>query len=139
MSEFFSSAQFIVFATSLIGILLLFTIKKLESSRERRFAENMRTRADQGALHVKQWLEMGEWYLEKTPWFIAALARYGVHIGALSFARLARTSAEQAHKLADLVSHKHRFERRETKSQYLRDVSEYKNGKSNDDDPVATL
>lgn len=130
MSAFFSSVQFIVFAASLAGIIILFFVKKLEENRERRFAEGLRMRADHGALHVKAWLEMGEWYLEKTPWFIAALASYGIHIGALSFARLARTSAEHAHALADLVSHKHRFERRETKSQFLKDVSEYKNGSS---------
>lgn len=141
----------IVFFSSLVAIAFLFIVKRIELGRSHRFAEGVRTRADYGALYVKHWLEMGEWYLEKTPWFIAALARYGVHIGALSFARLARTSAEQAHRLADLVSHKHRFERRETKSSYLREMSEVpirnqngsngagKNGKSNDDGPVATL
>ena len=151
MSEFFSSLEFIVFVCSLVGILLLFLIKKMESGRERRFAEGLRIRADHGALHIKHWLELSEEYLEQAPFFLATVARYGVHIAALSFARLAHSSARQAHALADMVSHKHRFERRETKSQYLREVSEYpirnsrevisngagKNGKSDDDTTVA--
>ena len=125
MTEFFSSVEFILFAASLIGILLLFLIKKLEVGREHRFAEALRTHADHGALLVKEWIEISEWYLEKTPFFLVVLARYGVHIGALGFARLARTSEEYAHRLAELVSHKRNFERRETKSQFLKEVSEY--------------
>ena len=128
-----------VFFVSLCAIIVLFTLKRVELNRERRFAEGMRSRADASALRVKAWIEISEKYLERTPWFIAALARYCIHIGALSFARLARTSAEQAHALADLVSHKRNFERRETKSQFLKDVSDYKNGTSNDDGGVATM
>ena len=122
----------IVFFVSLVGIILLFTLKKIEAGRERRFAEGVRTNADHGALRVKAWLEMSESYLERTPFFIAALTRYGIHVGALAFARLARTSAEQAHRLADMASHKRNFERRETKSQFLKEVSDYKNDSGGD-------
>ena len=139
MTEFFTSMQFIVFVSSLTLIIILFLVKKLEVNRPRRFAEGLRMSADIGAVRIKSWLETSETYLEQAPFFLALLARYGIHIGALGFARLARTSAEQAHALADMVSHKRTFERRETKSQFLKDVSEYKNGKSNDDGPVATL
>ena len=117
----------IVFGVSLVAIILLFVLKSIEVKRDRRYAHTVRLYADRGALRVKRWFEVSEWYLEKTPWFLNALARYGIHVGALSFARFARTSAEQAHRLADLVSHKHRFERRETKSKFLKDVSGYKN------------
>jgi len=138
MVEFFTSGQFVVFATSLALLILLFCLKKIEIHRQRRFGEGFRVRADVGALRVKALLETGEHYLEQTPWFALALARYTVHVSALSFARAARFLAVQAHLLADLVSHKHRFERRETKSKYLREVSEIKNGKNNDDSRVAT-
>ncbi len=117
----------LVFGCALLGIVFLFVLKSIETKRSVRYANFVRSKADQGALEVKRWMEITEWYLERTPWFLNALARYGIHIGALSFARLARTSAEQAHRLADFVSHKHRFERRETKSKYLKDVSEFKN------------
>ena len=139
MTEFFSSNEFIVFACSLVCILLLFAVKKLETGRGKRFAEGLRIRADYGALYIKHWLELSEEYLEHTPFYVVALARYGVHVSALSFARVAKKSAEYAHSLADLVSHKRNFERRETKSQFLKEVSEYKNGKDNDNGTVATL
>jgi hypothetical protein len=87
---------------------------------------------------VKAVLATGESYLEELPFFLGALTRYMVHIGALSFARLARASAKRAHQLADLVSHKRGFERRATKSQFLREVSEVKNGKA-DDNGVASM
>ena len=128
MAEFFGSMEFIVFAVSLVGILFLFLVKKMEAQRERRFAESLRIRADHGALHIKHWLELSEEYLEQTPFFLATVVRYGVHIAALSFARLARTSEEYAHQLADLVSHKRNFERRETRSEFLKQVSAHKNG-----------
>jgi hypothetical protein len=129
----------IVFSVSLVGILVLFILKKIETNREARFVEGVRARADQGALVVKHWFQISEWYLERAPWFVSALTRYGVHIGALSFARLARTLESRAHQLADLVSHKHRFERRATKSQFLKEVGEYKNGKDDKDGGVATM
>jgi hypothetical protein len=132
-------ATMVVFSVSLVAVVLLFILKRLEFNREHRFAENLRTRADYGALRVKGWLEVSEWYLERIPFFVGALTRYGVHISALGFARIARSSAQRAHQLADFVSHKRNFERRETKSKFLKDVSEYKNGKSNDDGGVATL
>lgn len=119
-------AAMVVFFVSLSGILFLFILKSVEVRRNARFAEGMRTRADHGAMRVKAVLETTEGYIENIPFFLGAFTRYGVHISALSFARLARVSEEQAHRLADLVSHKHRFERKETKSRYLKEVSGYK-------------
>jgi hypothetical protein len=46
----------------------------------------------------------------------------------LGFAAFARSSERQAHRLADLVSHKHGFVPRETRSEFLRKMSEHKNG-----------
>ena len=127
------------FGASLFLLVVLFGLKRVEVNRGARFGEGLRTRADLGALRIKRLLAMSEWYLEQAPFFLAALTRYGIHVGALSYARIARKSAESAHSLADLVSHKRGFQRRETKSQYLRDVSEVRNGKPTDDTPVATL
>ncbi|MFZ2886959.1 MAG: hypothetical protein WA021_04035 [Minisyncoccia bacterium] len=127
MFALFSTLQqgaVIAFSAALVLIVILFLVKSIEARRERRFAEGARMHADRGALVIKHWLERGEWYIEQTPWFIGAITRYGVHVGALGYARLAHDSAEYAHGLADLVSHKHRFERKETKSEYLKQVSE---------------
>lgn len=125
-------AASIVFSVALFLILILFLVKYMEAGRAVRFLDTARTRADDGALKVKAALVMGEAYLEELPFFVGALSRYVVHVGALSFARLARASAKRAHQLADLVSHKRGFERRATKSQFLREVSEVKNGKDHD-------
>lgn len=125
-------AAMIVFFVSLILIIALFTLKKIELRHDARFAENARARADIGALYVKSLLETSEGYIERIPFFIGALVRYGVHVGALSFARLARGLEREAHRVADLVSHKHRFERRETKSKYLKEVSSYKSSSDPD-------
>lgn len=130
-------AAMIVFSVSLVLTIALFVLKKTEVRRGARFVEPARASADRGALKVKGVLGTMELYVEHTPWFIGAFTRYLVHVGALSFARIARSSAEYAHALADLVSHKHRFERRETKSEYLKQVSEYKNGNSASGDKTA--
>jgi len=131
-------AAITVFSVSIFLILILFVLKRAELNRSHRFAEGLRARADVGALHIKAVLVKGELFLEDLPFFLGALTRYAVHVGALSFARLARTSAKRAHQLADFVSHKRGFERRETKSHYLREVSEVKNGK-NDEGGVAPM
>ena len=133
MAEVLSSLEFIVFCASIALIALLLLLKRIEFSRGRRFGEGIRIYADYGALRVKNVLSHSEEMLENVPWFIMALVRYGIHVGALSFARLARMSAIQAHRLTDLVSHKRSFERRETKSPYLKEVGDFKNGKENTD------
>jgi hypothetical protein len=119
-------AAMIIFGVSLTLIIALFVLKRIEIRRDVRFGEHLRASADSGALRVKALLETTEDHIENIPFFIGAMTRYGVHVGALSFARLARVLEEQAHRLADLVSHKHRFERRETKSKFLKEVSDYK-------------
>jgi len=132
-------APAIVCGVTLFFLIVLFALKRVEVARERRFGENVRARADMQALRIKAALETGEAYLGEVPFYFSALSRFLVHIGALSFARLARASAQRAHQLADLVSHKRGFERRETKSQFLREVGEVKNGKHTDDSGVATM
>ena len=125
-----SSPALIIFAVSLVSIVALFVLKGFESVREARIGEGWRERADHGALRVKRIFEIGEYHVENIPFYTGAVTRYVVHVGALSFARLARSSAIQAHRLADFVSHKRNFERRATKSSFLKQVGEYKNGES---------
>lgn len=129
----------IVFGVSLLLLAVLFLVKRVELNRHARMFEGMRARADSGALQIKAALVRGESYLEELPFFLGALSRYLVHIGALSFAKLARASAKRAHQLADFVSHKHGFERRETKSRFLREVSDVKSGKVVEENGVENL
>ncbi len=128
------TAAVITFLVTLLLIFVLFAFKRVELARGARFGERGRAAADRGALRLKSQLQNVEGFIENIPWFIGVMVRYGVHVGALSFARLARVSEREAHRLADLVSHRHRFEKKETKSKYLKNVSGYREG----DDGVAS-
>ncbi|OGG58397.1 hypothetical protein A2765_05615 [Candidatus Kaiserbacteria bacterium RIFCSPHIGHO2_01_FULL_56_24] len=128
----------IMFGLSLFGIVILFAIKRYELARGALVGGSWRGRADDFALRVKWAIMVIEWYLARTPIFVSVLVRYGVRMAALGFANLARTSEAQAHRLAEMVSHKRNFERRETRSEFLKQVSEHKNGNGKDDGPVAT-
>ena len=127
-------AASILFGVSLFGIIVLFLVKRYEMVRGSLVGGRFRARVDDFALDVKWVIMVIEWYLARTPDMLMALSRLGIRSGALGFARLARVSEEQAHRLADFVSHKRNFERRETKSTFLKQVGEYKNGLDNQAD-----
>ncbi|TSC87275.1 MAG: hypothetical protein G01um10148_380 [Parcubacteria group bacterium Gr01-1014_8] len=114
-----------VFFVSLAGIVGLFSLKVLEEKRERAFVSSMRDSIDSVALKFKSLLLRGEIFLSKLPSLSAYLALKALAASAVGFARLARMAAESAHRLADFVSHKHNFERRETRSDFLKQVSEF--------------
>jgi len=80
------------------------------------------------AQQVKELLDAARVDLAKVPPEGVRLFRIGIHMLALGFAALARTAERYAHRLADLVSYKHRFEKRDTRSEFLKKVSEHKNG-----------
>jgi hypothetical protein len=122
----------IVFALSLAGIAALFALKHWETRRGSILVPEWRARADVQAEKLKElaaaaWMDLG-----KVPPEALRVARIMVHEAALGFAALARFSERQAHRLADMVSHKRGFERRETRSEFLRKVAEHKNGNSSD-------
>lgn len=129
----------IVFGTTLVLIAFLFALKRYEMSHARIYGVAWRSKADNLAIRIKGRLATCERYLEHTPDFVVAVLRWGVHVLALLIARAARNSERHAHRLADMVSHKHNFERRETRSDFLKQVGHYKNDKSKKDDSVATL
>lgn len=114
-----------IFFVSLIGIIILFGIKYWEVRNERPSISRVRTRADVRALEIKAWLLHLRAELEKVPPSVVALGRFGVRDVALGIAGVARSIERQAHKLADLVSHKRHFERKESKNSYLKRVSDY--------------
>lgn len=121
-------AAFIAFVLSLFGIVALFALKYREVERGEVFAPAIRELGDAHALDFKAFLARCR--AESSLWLPRALLflRTAVHRGALSFASFARVLERRAHELADLVSHKHGFERRQTRSEFLRQMSEYRNG-----------
>lgn len=118
----------VIFGFSLTAIVILFAMKAREAAHPSVSRAHWREKADEYALGIKWVLLVVEWYVSRLPLFTTRIMRRLVHSAALSFAHLARISAEQAHRFADFVSHKRSFERRETKSDFLKQVTEHKNG-----------
>ncbi len=118
----------IIFGISLVAIGALFVLKHWEVGAGRVLVPTVREDADRRALAFKDRLLHLREDLARIPPITVLYARYLVHEGALGFAAFARMSEHQAHHLADLVSHKHTFAPRETRSEFLKQVSEHKNG-----------
>ena len=114
-----------VFFLAGVGIIALFGLKRWERTHARTLFPRMRESADRLALRMKALLMQGTQDLEKLPPYILYLLRIGVHVGAMAFGQLAHWIGERSHDLADLVSHKHRFERRPPRSEFLKQVDEY--------------
>ncbi|MDO8561804.1 MAG: hypothetical protein Q7S05_03175 [bacterium] len=115
----------IVFFISLLGIVALFGIKHWERVHERILYPIARERADAQAIKIKELVRVGRIELSKLPPQAVVLGKRAVHAGALGAARLARGMEVRAHQLADMVSHKHSFEKRETRSEFLKQVGEH--------------
>ncbi len=117
----------IIFFVSLVLIIGLFVLRAMEERRGNKFGARGRQLADNAALNLKDALVDGRTQLEKLPPAVAHVSMRAVHKGALGMAELARTLEDQAHRFADFVSSKGSFQRRETKSEFLKGVSDYKN------------
>ena len=118
----------VIFFLSLLGIVGLFGLKHWEEKKQRVIAGVRRARADERALQLKTWLENSRGELKKLPPVLLRLSRFFVHEAALGAAASARFVERQAHRLADMVSHKHHFERREPRSEFLKRMTDHKNG-----------
>lgn len=126
----FAAAFFFV---SLGGIAALFVLKFREAAAGAAIVpETLREAGDERALELKDRLrQMRERIATVPPRFVRA-SRIVLHDAALGVAALARGLERLAHSLADRVSHKHHFERRETSNDFLRQVSGFR------DEHVAT-
>ena len=118
------------FFGSCIGIAGLFGLKYWEA-KHRTLAPGLRERLDVEALRLKDLLGAARIDLAKLLPHAVRLTRILLHEAALGLAVVARFAERQAHRLADLVSYKHRFEKRATRSEFLKKVSEHKNGNGN--------
>ena len=119
-----------IFALSLIGISGLFFLKMWEMRTAHDIAPEIRERADHLALELKKLIARSHVEARKIPPEALILARTILHDAALGAAALARYLEKQSHRIADKVSHKASFERRETNNHFLKNVSEYRNGNS---------
>ncbi len=118
----------IVFFFSLLSIVTLFGLKHWEIRRARVSLFALRQKADVRALQLKELLDAARLDLSKIPPEVVRLSRIGIHQLALGFAAFARRAEKHAHQVADLVSYKHRFEKRDTRSEFLKKVAEHKGG-----------
>lgn len=128
-----------LFFVSIVGIAGVFGIKHWEQSAQRVLAPSFRGKLDVRALQVKELLAAARLDLAKLPPAAVRLGRFLIHEAALGLAVLARIAEKQLHRLADLVSHKHRFEKRSTRSEFLKKVAEHKSGSSNGIDNAVDL
>ncbi len=116
------------FAVSLLGMIILFSVKYRETKTGHVYLPALRDVSDEKAIALKVHLLRARVVIEHLPPILMILSRNLVRVIALKFAAFLRYGEDQAHRLADMVSHKHRFERRETRSEFLKQVSEHKNG-----------
>ncbi len=117
-----------LFFFSLAGIAGLFALKEWERRRSRVLVPELRERADRLSFYLKELLVALRVDLEKLPPEVLHISRNVIHEAALMAAGLLRWLSFQAHRLADLVSHKHSFQRRAPRSEFLKKVIEHKNG-----------
>lgn len=115
----------VVFFISLLGIAGLFGLKYWESAHGRVLYPNARTMSDEQAVRLKALVHIGRTELSKLPPQALIIAKRAVHRAALGTARLACEMERRSHQLADMVSHKHRFEKREPRSEFLKQVGEH--------------
>jgi hypothetical protein len=117
------------FFVALLGVIILFARKWLVMRRPLAWedpSEVEMTRADDYALAAKAHLSRLSAWAQTLPGVLWLIIRYGIHRSAKAFARLARAAEDAAHRLADRASHRHRFERGNHTSEYLRQVGETK-------------
>ncbi|KKW24380.1 MAG: hypothetical protein UY70_C0016G0027 [Candidatus Kaiserbacteria bacterium GW2011_GWB1_52_6] len=109
----------------MIGITSLFYMKYLELRRERVRTSTFKEMADGYALNLKQLLARSRSEAAKSVPIAVLIVRLAVREFALQSAALLQFGERKAHQLADMLSHKHHFERRETRSDFLRQVGEH--------------
>jgi hypothetical protein len=125
-----------VFLLSLVGIIALFVVKHRERSREALYAPRLRARLDDSARFLKARLVALEAEAEKIPPRAVAAGHFLLHDAAILVGHAGRALERKAFGLADMISHRHRFEKKEPRSDFLKRVNEAKNGKDTSMDSV---
>lgn len=112
------------FVLSLGGIVLLFALKQWESSRVP-LIPGVRLKADEKALELKARMLQLRTEADKLGPLAVHVAHVVVREAALGLAAFARYSERQLHRLADFVSHKRGFQRRESHNEFLKRITDH--------------
>lgn len=116
------------FFISLVGLVGFFVLKDWEQKHGATLFPKFRGTLDIAAARLHDLMIALLADVEKIPPEIVHVSRILVHESALWTASALRSLAELVHRLADLVSHKRNFVRRAPRSEFLKKVSEHKNG-----------
>ena len=116
-----------VFFVSLAGLIGFFGLKEWETRSGHVSFPALRGKLDQWAFFLRDIMVALKADAEKILPEMLHLSRILVHEIALSLASLLRYLSLQAHKLAELVSHKRNFVRRAPRSEFLKKVIDHKN------------
>ncbi len=114
-----------IFFISLAGLAGLFGFKLWENGRGQMPWQDARRRIDEHAHRTKEIMLVSVVELEKLPPYLLLFISTSIQRGAISFGYLAHWLGRRSHALADMVSHKHRFQRKETNSEFLKKVIEH--------------
>jgi hypothetical protein len=112
-----------IFVCSIVGIAGLFALKFWEEARGRVLLPLWRTKADAAAMAIYGGAAQIADGVERVPAFSVLFVRWLIHMTAVVVAHTARIAEQRAYDVADFVSHKHTFERGETRSAFLRSVA----------------
>lgn len=115
-----------VFLLSLAGLVGLLVLKHREGVRGSQYAPETRARLDAHARALKAHLIALAGEAEKIPPRATAAGHVLLRDAALLAGYAGRSLEERAFKLADMISHRHRFERKEPRSDFLKRVNEAK-------------
>ena len=116
----------LILAISMFGIIGLFALKSYEEREGRVLFPALRAEADVRALELKARLHEAQAKVGNVGPIMVRFTQILIHDAALIFAAFGNFLERKAHEVADRVSYKHRFERRESTSSFLRQVGEYK-------------
>ncbi|MBI4093981.1 hypothetical protein HY417_03385 [Candidatus Kaiserbacteria bacterium] len=118
------------FFLSFIGLVGFFGLKEWERKHACTFFPTLREKLDEVAERLHDLMIALKADAERVPPEIIHVSRILIHESALWIASMLRFLSLQAHRLADLVSHKRNFVRRAPRSEFLKKVSEHKNGEA---------
>jgi hypothetical protein len=117
----------VAFVSALMGLALLFVHKHREVRAGRVLLPTLREKGDEQALALKDFLAVCRTEAHTWPPKLVQLGREMTHRAILAVAVFARATERNAHALADRLSHKHEFKRRESANEFLRQVGDFKN------------
>ncbi len=115
-----------IFGVALFGLVVLFSLKYVESTSGRVLMPRARQTLNFRALGIRRGVLVVIHTIEHLPAFMVALGYATLHLLAIVVALSARMAERQAHRVADFVSHKRKFQRRETQSVFLKEVTSHK-------------